>query len=211
MRDETGFTLLPGRLSPEDQAGLVACVLDAARDAPFHAQVTPGGKPMSVETTGLGTLSWVSDRLGYRYEPRHPLTGRPWPPLPPLLQALWAELADPVVPADACLVNLYRPGARMGLHRDEDEADFAFPVLSVSLGDTAVFRIGGLTRKAPTRSLRLASGDVCLLAGDARLAYHGVDRILPGSSRLVPGGGRINITLRRAAPRPALAATAPSR
>ncbi|MDP2151356.1 MAG: alpha-ketoglutarate-dependent dioxygenase AlkB [Parvibaculum sp.] len=211
MRDETGFTLLPGRLSPEEQARLAADVMDAARDAPFHAQATPGGKPMSVETTGLGPLSWVSDRLGYRYEPRHPLTGRPWPPMPPLLQALWRELADPAVPADACLVNLYRPGARMGLHRDEDEADFNFPVLSISLGDTALFRIGGLTRKGPTRSLRLTSGDVCLLAGEARLAYHGIDRIIPGSSRLVPGGGRINITLRRAAPPPALAAPVRSR
>jgi alkylated DNA repair protein (DNA oxidative demethylase) len=211
MRDETGFTLLPGRLTPDEQAGLVADVLEAAREAPFHVQVTPGGKPMSVETTGLGPLSWVSDRLGYRYEPRHPLTGRPWPPLPPLLQALWAELVSPDVPADAGLVNLYRPGARMGLHRDEDEVDFAFPVLSISLGDTALFRIGGLTRKAPTRSLRLASGDVCMLAGESRLAYHGVDRIIPGTSRLVPGGGRINITLRRAAAPPALAATVPSR
>ncbi len=211
MRDQTGFTLLPGRLSPDEQADLVACVLTSARDAPFHVQTTPGGRPMSVETTGLGPLSWVSDRLGYRYEARHPLTGRPWPPMPPLLEALWAELVDPDVPADAGLVNRYRPGARMGLHRDEDEADFAFPVLSISLGDTALFRLGGLTRKAPTRSLRLASGDVCLLAGEARLAYHGVDRIIPGSSRLVPGGGRINITLRRAAPRPALATTTPSR
>ncbi|MDO9472727.1 MAG: alpha-ketoglutarate-dependent dioxygenase AlkB [Caulobacter sp.] len=211
MRDETGFTLLPGRLSPDDQARLVADIMQAAREAPFHVQATPGGKPMSVETTGLGPLSWVSDRLGYRYEPRHPLTGQPWPPMPPLLQALWADLVDPVVPADAGLVNLYRPGARMGLHRDEDEADFAFPVLSISLGDTALFRIGGLTRKGPTRSLRLASGDVCLLAGQSRLAYHGVDRIIPGSSRLVPGGGRINITLRRAAPPPALAAPVPSR
>jgi len=211
MRDETGFTLLPARLSVDDQAGLVARVLDAAREAPFHTQVTPGGKPMSVETTGLGPLSWVSDRLGYRYEPRHPLTGRPWPPMPPLLDALWAELVDPVVPADAGLVNLYRPGARMGLHRDEDEADFTFPVLSISLGDTALFRLGGLTRRAPTRSMRLASGDVCLLAGESRLAYHGIDRIIPGSSRLVPGGGRINITLRRAAPPPPLAMSVLSR
>ena len=211
MMDETGFILLPGRLSPDEQASLTACVLEAAKTAPFHVQTTPGGKPMSVETTGLGPLSWVSDRLGYRYEARHPLTGEPWPPMPPQLQALWAELVDPVVPADAGRVNLYRPGARMGLHRDEDEADFAFPVLSISLGDTALFRIGGLTRKAPTRSLRLASGDVCLLAGEARLAYHGVDRIIPGSSRLVPGGGRINITLRRAAPPPVLATPVLSR
>lgn len=208
MIDLDGFRLLPGRLSADEQARLVEAVFAAAEAAPFHVQSTPGGKPMSVETTGLGPLSWVTDRLGYRYEPRHPLTGRPWPPMPTMLQDLWAELADPGVPADACLVNLYRPGAKMGLHRDEDEADFAFPVLSVSLGDTALFRLGGLSRKDPTRSVRLASGDVCLLSDAARLAYHGIDRIIPGSSRLVPGGGRLNLTLRRARPATRLASEA---
>lgn len=198
MKDLSGFTLLPGRLDRAAQSALVGAVLTAARIAPFHRQATPGGKAMSVEMTGLGPLSWVTDAGGYRYEARHPLTGRPWPPMPALLRDLWAELADARVPADACLVNLYRAGARMGPHRDEDEADFRFPVLSVSLGDTAVFRIGGLKRTDPTRSVRLASGDVCLLAGEARLAFHGVDRIIPGSSTLIPGGGRINLTLRRA-------------
>ncbi len=200
MKDLSGFTLLPGRLDRAAQSALVDAVLTAARIAPFHRQTTPGGKAMSVEMTGLGPLSWITDAGGYRYEPRHPLTGEPWPPMPALLQDLWAELADARVPADACLVNLYRDGAKMGLHRDEDEADFRFPVLSVSLGDTAVFRIGGLKRTDPTRSVRLASGDVCLLAGEARLAFHGVDRILAGSSTLIPGGGRINLTLRRARP-----------
>jgi alkylated DNA repair protein (DNA oxidative demethylase) len=200
MKDLSGFTLLPGRLDRAVQTALVDAVLAAARSAPFHRQVTPGGKAMSVEMTGLGPLSWITDAGGYRYEPRHPLTGRPWPPMPAVLRDLWAELADARVPADACLVNLYREGAKMGLHRDEDEADFRFPVLSVSLGDTAVFRIGGLKRTDPTRSVRLASGDVCLLAGQARLAFHGVDRILSGSSTLIPGGGRINLTLRRARP-----------
>jgi alkylated DNA repair protein (DNA oxidative demethylase) len=118
--------------------------------------------------------------------------------MPALLEQLWAELCDADTPADACLINRYDAGARMGLHRDTDEADFGLPVLSISLGDTAIFRLGGLARGAPTRSFRLASGDVVVLGGDARLAYHGVDRILPGSSRLVPGGGRINLTLRRA-------------
>jgi alkylated DNA repair protein (DNA oxidative demethylase) len=198
MKDLSGFTLLPARLDPRAQAALVDAVLTAAKAAPFHRQTTPGGKAMSVEMTGLGPLSWVTDAAGYRYEAAHPLTGAPWPPMPPLLADLWAELADPLVPADACLVNLYRDGARMGLHRDQDEADFRFPVLSVSLGDTAVFRIGGCKRSDPTRSVRLASGDVCLLAGQARLAFHGVDRVLAGSSRLIPGGGRINLTLRRA-------------
>lgn len=200
MKDLSGFTLLPGRLDPLAQTALVDAVLTAARTAPFHRQVTPGGKAMSVEMTGLGPLSWVTDARGYRYEARHPLTGEPWPPMPAILRDLWAELADAAVPADACLVNLYREGARMGLHRDQDEADFGFPVLSVSLGDTAIFRLGGLKRTDPTRSVRLASGDVCLLAGESRLAFHGVDRVLTGSSRLVPDGGRINLTLRRARP-----------
>ena len=200
MKDLSGFTLLPGRLDAVAQAGLVDAVLTAARTAPFHRQVTPGGRAMSVEMTGLGPLSWVTDAAGYRYEENHPLTGQAWPPLPDALQALWAEVADAATPADACLVNLYREGARMSLHQDRDEADFGFPVLSVSLGDTAIFRIGGLKRGDPTRSVRLASGDVCLLAGESRLAFHGVDRILPGSSRLIPGGGRINLTLRRARP-----------
>ena len=200
MKDLSGFTLLPGRLDRAAQTALVDAVLTAARIAPFHRQVTPGGKVMSVEMTGLGPLSWITDAGGYRYEPRHPLTGEPWPPMPGALRDLWAELADARVPADACLVNLYRAGAKMGLHRDEDEADFRFPVLSVSLGDTAVFRIGGLKRTDPTRSVRLASGDVCLLGGDARMAFHGVDRVLSGSSTLIPGGGRINLTLRRARP-----------
>lgn len=196
-----GFRLFPGRLSQGAQQALADAVMDAAAGRwPFYRPLTPGGKPMSVEMTGFGPLNWISDRGGYRYEPVHPVTGAPWPPIPPVLLELWSELADPVTPPDACLVNLYRAGARMGLHQDRDEADFGYPVLSVSLGDTAVFRIGGTARGGPTRSVRLASGDVCLLAGEARLAHHGVDRILPGSSRLVPGGGRINLTLRRARP-----------
>jgi alkylated DNA repair protein (DNA oxidative demethylase) len=167
--------------------------------SPPRRQITPSGKPMSVAMTNFGPLGWVTDLRGYRYEPLDPATGRPWPPIPDLLAELWAELCDCAVGADACLVNVYDAGARMGLHRDADEADFGFPVLSVSLGDTALFRLGGLKRSDPTRQLRLASGDVSLLAGAARLAYHGVDRILPGSSRLIDGGGRINFTLRRAA------------
>ncbi|MDQ0465390.1 alkylated DNA repair protein (DNA oxidative demethylase) [Caulobacter ginsengisoli] len=196
----SGFLYLPGRLDAEAQAALVSAVMAGAEDAPFYTPITPGGLPMRVEMTGMGPLNWITDAAGYRYEAAHPVTGRPWPPMPQLLLDLWAELADPATPPDACLVNLYRPGARMGLHQDRDEADFGFPVLSVSLGDTAVFRIGGRKRTDPTRSLKLSSGDVCLLGGEARLAYHGVDRILGGSSRLVPGGGRINLTLRRARP-----------
>lgn len=196
----SGFRYLPGRLDAEAQAALAEVVLAAARTAPFYRPMTPGGQPMRVEMTGMGPLNWITDAAGYRYEARHPLTGEPWPPIPEVLLDLWAELADPAVPPDACLVNLYRAGARMGLHQDRDEADFGFPVLSVSLGDTAVFRIGGRKRTDPTRSLKLSSGDICLLGGEARLAFHGVDRLLSGSSRLIPGGGRINLTLRRARP-----------
>lgn len=173
-------------------------MLAAARDAPFYRPVTPGGRPFSAEMTGLGPLGWVSDRAGYRYQPTHPVTGRPWPAIPDRLLALWAALTGEARPPDACLVNRYREGARMGLHQDRDEADLTAPVLSVSLGDTAVFRIGPGDGGA-TRTVRLASGDVCALTGPARLARHGIDRILAGSSGLVPGGGRINLTLRRAA------------
>ena len=195
----TGFRLWPGKLSPEAQAALVAEVLELSQAAPFYRPITPGGKAMSVQTTNLGALGWFTDARGYRYQGAHPGTGASWPAIPQALLDLWTELADPTTPPDACLVNLYRGDARMGLHQDKDEADFSFPVLSVSLGDTAVFRLGGLKRTDPTRSMRLSSGDVCLLAGESRLFHHGVDRILAGSSRLIPGGGRINLTLRRAA------------
>lgn len=196
----SGFRLLPGRLSPDQQADLLAEVTARTAEAPFVRQLTPGGKAMSVGMTSFGALGWTTDQKGYRYEPRHPVTGRFWPGIPTILTDLWAELADPDTPPDACLVNFYDADAKMSLHQDRDEADFRFPVLSVSLGDTAVFRIGGTKRSDPTTSVRLASGDVCLLAGEARLFHHGIDRILPGSSRLIPGGGRINLTLRRAAP-----------
>jgi alkylated DNA repair protein (DNA oxidative demethylase) len=195
-----GFKVFPGRLDGPAQAALTEAVFDAARAAPFYRPVTPGGRPMSVRMTNLGPLGWVTDAAGYRYQPLHPQTGRPWPPIPAVLIDLWRSLAEAPADPDCCLVNLYDAQARMGLHQDKDEADFRFPVLSVSLGDTAVFRIGGENRKGPTATVRLASGDVCLLAGSARLAIHGVDRILPGSSRLLADGGRLNLTLRRARP-----------
>jgi DNA oxidative demethylase len=195
-----GFRLIPQGLDAEVQAGLAAAVAAAAEQAPFHSPTTPFGKPMSVTQTSFGPLGWVSDAAGYRYAAVHPLTGRPWPPMPPVLLDLWARFAGADRAPDSCLVNFYRQGARMGLHVDADEADDTVPVLSISLGDTAIFRLGGVRRGDPTRSLRLASGDVCVLGGAARRAYHGVDRIIPGSSRLIAGGGRINLTLRRAGP-----------
>ena len=195
-----GFRLWPGALSPDVQRALLTEVLAAVQDGPLYRPVTPGGRPFSVTMTNLGSLGWVSDRNGYRYQPTHPETGRAWPPIPRTLLDLWRELTDWPEPPDACLVNLYREDARMGLHQDRDEVDLAAPVLSVSLGDTAVFRVGA-PEGGPTRSIRLASGDVCALTGAARLARHGIDRLLPGSSGLVPGGGRINLTLRKAGPR----------
>ena len=193
-----GFQLHPAAVDAQAQAALVAAALAAAQAAPFHHQQTPMGKAMSVAQTSFGPFGWVSDRAGYRYAPRHPLTDAPWPPMPEPLLALWERFAGVAAAPDSCLINLYRDGAKMGLHQDLDEGDPTAPVISISLGDTAIFRLGGLSRGDPTRGFRLASGDVCLLAGASRRAFHGVDRILPGSSQLVPGGGRINLTLRRA-------------
>ncbi len=193
-----GFQYHPNALTRAEQDQLARDVFAAAEGAPFFRPVTPGGRPMSVLMTGLGPLSWITDRAGYRYEPRHPQTGRPWPPMPEILLDLWRRHAPGAPEPDACLANLYREGAKMGLHQDRDEQDFTAPVLSVSLGDAAVFRVGGTTRGHPTASLKLNSGDVCLLSGPARLAFHGVDRVLEGSSTVIPGGGRLNLTLRRA-------------
>lgn len=195
MLSVMGFEIHKGRLDPRAQAALVEDLRRVAAAAPFFAPETPGGKPMSVRMTSCGALGWVSDRGGYRYQPLHP-SGVPWPPIPEAVLDLWRELAPGGRDPDCCLVNWYGEGARMGLHRDADEADFAWPVLSVSLGDTAVFRMGGAARRDPTRSIALESGDVVVMAGAARLAYHGVDRIRFGSSRLMPQGGRINLTCR---------------
>lgn len=195
-----GFRHLPGRLGRTAQAALLAEVLARVEPAGWVQPVMPRtGRPFSVRMANLGPLGWVSDRRGYRYEPTHPVTGRPWPPIPEPLLALWRELVGAPEP-ECCLVNLYRPGARMGLHRDEDEEALEVAVLSVSLGDAAIFRVGGLVRRGPTATVRLESGDVVLLAGESRRCFHGIDRILQGTSDLVPGGGRINLTLRRVRP-----------
>lgn len=193
-----GFRLVPGRLDRAAQETLRDAIRAVVAAAPLYRPTMPRtGKPFSVRMTNCGSLGWVSDQTGYRYQPTHPLTGEPWPPIPPMLLDLWRELGDYPEPPEACLVNFYEPDARMGLHQDVDEEDFAAPVLSVSLGDTCLFRIGGPKRGDPTRSLRLASGDVVLLGGAARLAFHGVDRIYPATSTLLSQGGRINLTLRR--------------
>lgn len=190
--------LLPGHFDRPTQERLRDDILALIREAPLFVPRMPRtGTPFSVRMTNCGPLGWVSDVAGYRYQPTHPDTGRPWPAMPALLVDLWRSVARHEATPEACLVNLYEPGARMGLHQDRDERDFSAPVLSVSLGDTAVFRIGGTKRGDPTRSFRLASGDVMVLEGESRLAFHGVDRIIAGSSTLLGYPGRINLTMRR--------------
>lgn len=204
MTAPDGFREYLGFLDEQEQRALLADVRAVAAKAPFfRPQMPRTGRPMSVEMTSCGALGWVSDRSGgYRYQPGHPVTGEPWPPIPDSVLAVWHAVADEPRPPDACLINHYTPAARMGLHRDEDERDFTAPVVSISLGDDCRFRIGGLERGGPTRSLRLRSGAVVVLGGASRLAYHGVDRIFPATSNLLrdwfPAGGRINLTLRRA-------------
>ena len=198
-----GFRYLPGLLGADAQAALVGELRDLVAQAPLYRPAMPkSGRPFSVRMTNAGSHGWFSDREGYRYVARHPVTGRPWPAVPAALLALWRRVACYPADPECCLVNFYAADARMGLHRDTDEETFAAPVVSLSLGDTAVFRIGGPGRHGPTTSLKLRSGDVVVLAGAARLAYHGIDRVLGGSSRLLDreeweGGGRINVTLRR--------------
>jgi alkylated DNA repair protein (DNA oxidative demethylase) len=185
------------KFSPLQQKHLLDEVLEKLKEAPFYRPVMPGtAKPFSVEESNFGLLGWVSDKNGYRYQPSHPVTGAPWPPIPEALLDVWTEINPPPAP-ECCLVNLYRAGAKMGLHQDRDEKDVSAAVIGVSLGDEAVFRIGGAARGGKTMSVPLASGDVIAFGGTARLAYHGIDRIRPGTSRLLPGGGRLSLTLRR--------------
>ena len=189
----------PGRLDEAAQTALLAEIRRIIAEAPLFTPTMPrSGTPMSVRMTNCGRLGWVTDKEhGYRYQATHPVTGKPWPPIPKFLLDLWEEVACYRAPPEACLVNYYVGAAKMGLHQDKDEEDFAAPVLSVSLGDTGIFRVGGKSRKDPTQTFELSSGDVVVLGGADRLAYHGIDRILPGTSDLLPEGGRFNLTLRR--------------
>jgi alkylated DNA repair protein (DNA oxidative demethylase) len=193
-----GVGFYPGYLDRAGQERLVAAVRQIFAAAPlFTSRMPKSGRPMSVRMSNCGPLGWLSDARGYRYEPAHPETGRAWPPIPGTLIAIWNDIAQyPHVP-EACLINFYGPDAKMGLHQDRDEQDFSAPVVSLSLGDSCLFRVGGKNRGDPTHSLRLNSGDVLVLAGEARLAFHGVDRIYPGTSTLLAEGGRINLTMRR--------------
>jgi alkylated DNA repair protein (DNA oxidative demethylase) len=193
------FEYLPGKLGETEQVRLLGALRAVMAGAPLFTPTMPrSGRPMSVRMTNCGPLGWVTDKeRGYRYQPTHPVTGRPWPAMPQALLDLWADVARYSAPPEACLVNYYAGNAKMGLHQDKDEEDFGAPVLSVSLGDAAIFRVGGLARKDPTRAFELRSGDVVVLGGEDRLAYHGIDRILPGTSSLLPESGRLNLTLRR--------------
>lgn len=194
-----GFRHLPGHLDRAAQEALLVSVRRVVAEAPLYVPAMPRtGKPLSVRMTNCGPLGWMTDKGGgYRYQPTHPVTGRPWPPIPAALLALWRQLADYPDQPEACLVNVYAPGTRLGSHVDADEPARDAPVLSVSLGDDAVFHVGGMKRTDPKERLVLRSGDIVILGGEARSAYHGIDRIVGSTSDLLQEGGRINLTLRR--------------
>ncbi len=193
-----GINYHPNVLDRPAQAALVEALRMAVQAAPLFTPVMPRtGRPFSVRMTNLGSLGWVSDKAGYRYQPHHPESGQPWPAMPEVVLDMWQRFANyPHLP-EACLVNFYQQGAKMGLHQDRDEEDFAAPVVSISLGDTALFRFGGTTRGGKTQTLKLSSGDVLVMGGASRLCFHGIDRVLSGTSTLLKEGGRINLTLRR--------------
>jgi len=190
-----GFRVFSGALSAEAQAALVAELRDVVVAAPLFTPVTPSGRPMRVRMTSAGHYGWISDASGYRYAARHP-NGAAWPAVPDGALRLWRTHVSAQRMPDCCLINFYGEGAKMGLHQDRDEANFSWPVLSISLGDDGLLRVGGTERGGKTASHWLRSGDAVVMGGAARLAYHGVDRIRFGSSTLLPKGGRINLTLR---------------
>jgi len=200
-----GLTLFQRHLDDAAQHAFAGEVADAVLQAPWYVPRMPrSGRAFSVKMTNCGSLGWVSDREGgYRYQTVHPETGAAWPAIPLLALNAWRALGSYPHPPEACLVNFYDSHARMGLHQDRDELELAAPVVSISLGDSCCFRYGGLARGDPAKKLELCSGDILVMGGAARLIYHGVDKIFTGSSRLLPGGGRINLTLRRVTrPRP---------
>ena len=189
------FLHYPGWLSGSEQRALVADLRAVVAQAPLFSPMTPHGRPVSVRMTSAGRFGWVSDRRGYRYSETHP-AGMPWPAIPETILAIWRAVSGTDRDPECCLINFYGEGARMGLHQDRDEADFTQPVVSISLGDDGLFRIGNETRGGATQSLWLRSGDVLVMGGAARLRHHGIDRIAPGTSLLLPQGGRLNLTLR---------------
>jgi alkylated DNA repair protein (DNA oxidative demethylase) len=194
-----GLALFRRYLDDAAQLALAREIAELVLQAPWFLPRMPrSGKAFSVKMTNCGCLGWVSDRDGgYRYQAAHPFTGNAWPAIPLSVLNVWRALAAYAHPPEACLVNFYDFSARMGLHQDRDEADLAAPVVSISLGDSCCFRYGGLRRGDPAKKLELCSGDIVVMGGAARLMFHGVDKIFAGSSGLLPGGGRINLTLRR--------------
>lgn len=194
-----GFDYFPDYFDRSSQDELLNEVREVVKKAPLFVPVMPKtGNEMSVRQTNCGKLGWVTDKeRGYRYQSTHPITCKPWPDIPLRLQALWSDLSKFPAPAEACLINFYSPQARMGMHQDKDESELNAPVISISLGDTCLFRVGSTERGGPTHSIRLNSGDVIMFGGAVRLAYHGVDRLYPNTSTLLKTAGRINLTLRR--------------
>ena len=197
-----GIRHIPGFLDQDKQQALVEAVRTVVAQAPLFTPVMPRtGKEMSVRMTNCGPLGWVTDQQrGYRYQPTHPVTGNVWPSIPDELLRIWQEVSGSQTLPEACLINYYGPEAKMGLHQDRDEQDLTAPVLSISLGDACLFRVGGTKREDRTVSFRLESGDVMIIGGESRLAFHGVDKIYPGTSALLKREGRINLTLRRVNP-----------
>ena len=193
-----GLRLYKTALDRAEQEALLADLHEVLREAPLYRPAMPrSGKPFSVRMSNCGALGWVSDISGYRYQEIHPETGRTWPPMPDSIMRLWRDFSDDQGAPDACLINFYDAQARMGAHQDRDEADFSAPILSLSLGESCRFRFGGETRGGPTQTLILESGDVLVFGGPARKMFHGVDKILAGTSTLLSPPGRINLTLRR--------------
>lgn len=196
---ESGFSLLPGYLTSSIQAELINAIDAICKVAPaFQPEMPRSGKALSVRMTNAGPFGWVASQDGgYRYQTQHPVTGLTWPPIPAAAQQIWEMLADFNLPPQCCLINFYEhPKAKMGMHRDRDESCLDAPVISLSLGDSAVFRLGGPSRKSPSQTCLLHHGDVVVMRAKARHYYHGVDRVLWGSG---PSSlyGRINLTLRR--------------
>jgi alkylated DNA repair protein (DNA oxidative demethylase) len=195
-----GAVLLRG-FAKSIEADLIAALRDIVEQAPFRHMVTPGGHQMSVAMTNCGSAGWVTDRTGYRYDGDDPLSGKPWPAMPPSFRELAGRAADQAgfggFSPDACLINRYQPGARMSLHQDKDEHNFGAPIVSVSLGLPAIFLFGGLKRSDKAQRYRLEHGDIAVWGGPARLVYHGVAPLADGEHALL-GRQRINLTFRKA-------------
>jgi alkylated DNA repair protein (DNA oxidative demethylase) len=190
-----GIQVFKGMIDVVAQRQMISDLRDVVSDAPMRSPVTPSGHKMSVRMSAAGRYGWYSGPSGYQYVDRQ-LNGEPWPEIPKSVTSLWRQLVSTKRTADCCLINYYDQSAKMGLHQDKDEADFSWPVLSISLGDDALFRVGNISRGGKTESVWLNSGDVVVMGGTARLAHHGIDRIKFGSSTLLDKAGRINLTLR---------------